>query len=258
MKHATFLLALPLVLAACSGTPVSAYKDKGDTYFEAGQNQTAIEAYEQYMQLRPGDEAARFNLATAYTRTGEHAKAAEHLRILHTQVPNRPDYTDALAESLLAADRKDELYRLLKSEALEQQTMTDWLRLGRFALRQGDKDTALVALLAAARVDGGRSHEPHIELYDYYRSMGMRPEAVRRLRMAAFVSPRNAEVTRRIAESGEISGPTFPIRPDEWDARAFDGPSFDPFGAMEPRTGSTSPVGTPPSPAPAGTPASGG
>ncbi len=228
-------LACTLLLAAC-GTPASSYKNKGDIYFDAGQNQVAIESYEQYLTLRAGDEAARYNLSKAYMRSGDYAKAAEHLRILHTQAPRTPEYTEALADALLAGGRRDELYRLLKSEALEQQTMDDWLRLGRFALRQGDKDTALVALLASAKVDAGRSWQPHVTLYDYYRSMGQRTEAVRRLRMAAWVAPRNPEVTRRISESGAINGPTFPLRPDEWDARVFENPlqPFNPFEGKAP------------------------
>jgi len=212
-------------------TPASAYKDRGDTYFGVRQDHAAIENYEHYLQLRSGDEAARFNLAQSYMRSQNPAKAADHLRILHTQNPRNTQYTEALAEALLVGGRRDELYRLLKSEALEQQTMQDWLRLGTYALRQGDKDTAKVALLASAKVDAGRSWQPHVALYDYYRSMGQRAEAVRRLRMAAWVAPLNAEVTRRIAEAGEVSGPTFALRPAEWDARVFDNPSepFNPF-----------------------------
>jgi tetratricopeptide (TPR) repeat protein len=238
-----------LFLSAC-GTPPSAYKDKGDTYFEAGQNQVAIESYEQYLTLRAGDEAARFNVAKAYTRSNQPEKAAEHLRLLHTQSPRNPEYTEALAQALLDSGRRDELYRLLKSEALEQQTMDDWLRLGRFALRQGDKDTALVALLASAKVDGGRSWQPQVTLYDYYRSMGQRTDAIRRLRMAAWVAPMNPEVTRRMAECGEVTGPTFAMRPAEWDARAHESPvePFNPFEKKEPATASGEPTTTPEKP----------
>lgn len=230
-------LTAALLLTGCSNNP-AAYKSKGDTYFDAGQNQIAIENYEEYLNQRAGDEAARYNLSQAYMRINQPAKAADNLRILHTQSPRNGDYTEALAEALLAADRRDELYRLLKSEAVEQQTMEDWLRLGRFALKLGDKDTALVAFLAAAKVDGGKSWQPQIALYDYYRSMGQRPEAVRRLRMAAWVAPMNAEVTKRIAESGEVTGPTFPLRPTEWDARAHEDP-IAPFNPFEQRPGNT-------------------
>ena len=227
---ATAALATCLALSAC-GTPASAYKNEGDRRFEAGQDAAAIESYEQFLDLRPGDEEARFNVAQAYMRSGQPAKAAGHLRVLHTQAPGNGEYTELLAESLLASGRRDELYRLLKSEAVEQQSMADWLRLGNYALKQGDKDTALVALLASAKVDGGRSWEPHIALYDYYRSMGQKPEAIRRLRMAAWVAPMNGEVSKRIKESGEVTGPTFAMRPDEWDARAFDNPTepLNPF-----------------------------
>lgn len=228
----TAALTAAALLSACTGTPpASAYREQGDIRLEAGQYPAAIENYETYLEQRPGDDTARYNLAKAYMASGEPAKAASNLRIIHTQVPGNAQYTELLAESLLDSGRKDELYRLLKSEAMDQQTMSDWLRLGQYALRQGDKDTALVALLASAKVDGGRSWEPHVALYDYYRSMGQKAEAIRRIRMAAWVAPMNAEVQKRVKESGELTGPTFALRPDEWDARMFDNPTepLNPF-----------------------------
>lgn len=226
-------IAAALLLAGCNSP--EAYKIQGDTRFDAGQDALAIENYELYLNERPGNEDARYNLAQAYMRSNQPAQAASHMRVLHAQVPGKPQYTELLAESLLASGRRDELYRLLKSEAVEQQTMSDWMRLGQFALRQGDKDTAQVALLQAAKVDAGHSWEPHIALYDYYRSMGQKPEAIRRLRMAAWVAPLNAEVTRRIKESGEITGPSFALRPAEWDARTFESPT-EPFNPFEKKT----------------------
>ncbi|MFT3685413.1 MAG: tetratricopeptide repeat protein [Phycisphaerales bacterium] len=249
-KTALVLTAAAL-LAGCT-PPASSYREQGEVRLEAGQYTQSIENYEKYLELRPGDNEARFNLAKAYMAVNEPAKAATNLRIVHTQVPNHPEYTELLAESLLASGRRDELYRLLKSEAMDQQTMSDWLRLGQFALRQGDKDTALVALLASAKVDGGRSYEPHVALYDYYRSMGQKPEAIRRIRMAAWVAPRSAEVQKRIKESGEVNGPTFPLRPAEWDARMFD-PVLEPVNpfkrdaqpAAAPANGATPPAAEP-------------
>lgn len=248
------------VLGACAGKPASAFREQGDVRMDAGQYALAIENYETYLEQRPGDHQARFNLAKAYMASGEPGKAAANMRIVNTQVPGRSAYTEFLAETLLASGRRDELYRLLKSEALDQQTMGDWLRLGRYALRQGDKDTALVALLASAKVDGGRSWEPHVALYDYYRSMGQKPEAIRRIRMAAWVAPMNAEVQRRVKESGQVTGPTFALRPDEWDARMFD-PTTAPINPFERKAdqGAAGPSGDagkslPTAPAPGGAP----
>jgi tetratricopeptide (TPR) repeat protein len=147
---------------------------------------------------------------------GRYAEAAEHLRLIHTQSPGNMKYTEMLAEALYQSKQNDELFRLLRSEAVESQNASDWIRLGQYAMKLGDKDTAKTALLSAVKVDGGRTWQPHVALYDYYRSMGQKGEAIERLRMAAFVAPNQPEVNRRIVESGAINGPTFPNMPVEW------------------------------------------
>jgi hypothetical protein len=196
-------------------TNVAAGRVDGDVYFEAKQWANAVPLYEQYLSMRPGEHITRYRLGICYLRLNKPSEAAEHLRLAHGQRPANQDYLEALSQALFAAERNDELFRILRSRALDLQTRDDWLRLGRYADKMKDRDTTLTSYLSAARVDRGRSWQPHVALYDHYRSMGQRAEAVNRLRMAYFVAPLQSEVTSRVKEAGVIVGPTFGLRPAE-------------------------------------------
>lgn len=231
MKYTASVLTIGLcLLAGGCGQNFGAHRINGETYLAAGQWDKAAPELEQYLEHRPGEADVRAGLAQAYMRMGDFPRAADHLRLVHTQVPGNEKYTDMLCDALLAAGKNDELYRTLRTEALERQNASDWLRMGNYAMKLGDKDTAQAALLAAAKVDAGRTWKPHVALFDYYRSMGLKREAIDRLRMAAYVAPMEAEVNRRIDSSGVINGPTFPMRPLEWEMTEkpsiFDLPAF--------------------------------
>lgn len=223
------LLALALVaasaagtgsLTACSGPNAAAFRADGDAAFGATQWARAAEAYEQFLELRPGDNAIRTNLGIAYMNMGDYAKAAHNLRLVYTSSPSNDRVVNLLAESLARGEKLDELFRLLRSEAVDSQQTADWMRLGRYAMRLGDKDIAQTAYLTAAKVDSGQSAEPHLALFDYYRALGNRQEAITRLRYAAYIDPNSHELRKRfeMVSSGNdraVMGPTFPLRPPE-------------------------------------------
>jgi tetratricopeptide (TPR) repeat protein len=219
-------LAVPVLahLGGCSGPNPAPFRISGDAAFNATQWARAAEAYEQYLEIRPGDSAIRTNLGIAYMNLGDYAKAAQNLRLVYTASPSNDRIVNLLAESLARGEKLDELFRLLRSEAIDSQQTADWMRLGRYAMRLGDKDIAQTAFLTAAKVDAGQSAEPHLALFDYYRAMGNRPEAITRLRYAAYIDPQSHELRKRFdlvsAGSGSgsdraIMGPTFPLRPPE-------------------------------------------
>jgi len=212
------LLAVPMV--GCSGPNAAGFRAYGDSAFNATQWARAAEQYEQFLELRPGDHAIRTNLGIAYMNLGEYIKAAHNLRLVYTAKPSEDKVVNLLAESLARGEKFDELYRLLRSEAVDSQDTADWMRLGRYAMRLGDKDIAQTAYLSAAKIDAGQNAEPHLALFDYYRAMGNRQEAILRLRYAAYIEPNTSELTKRfnMVSSGSdraIMGPTFPLRPPE-------------------------------------------
>lgn len=208
-------IALAALLASCKSTNTAGYLIDGDLAYSATQWPKAADNYEKYLTTREGDHRVRERLGNAYLNMGEYPKAVHQLRLVHTQVPGNVKVTNALAEALFKAGKNDELYRLLRSEAVESQTEADWMRLGDYAIKLGDKDTAQTAYRSAAKVCAGRSIDPYIALFDYHRSLGQREEATRNLRYAAWVDPNSSKVAERIKLAGVIDGPTFAQMPPE-------------------------------------------
>lgn len=213
--HCLLALAMALSMSACMAPGSGAFLSNGNRAYEATKWREAIDQYEKYLELRPGDTQTRLALGKAYLNIGDHASAASNLRIVRSQLPSSEDAVNALAEALFLGEKHDELYRLLRTEAVDEQTTTAWMRLGRYAMRLGDKDTAQQAYLAAAKLDAGRNVEPQLALYDYYRAMGDKNRGIERLRMAAYINPNSSAFQSRAKESGAILGPTFPLRPAE-------------------------------------------
>jgi cytochrome c-type biogenesis protein CcmH/NrfG len=112
-----------------------------------------------------------------------------------------------MVEAMVAANKKDELFRILRANANDRNTVEDWLRLGRASMKMGDSDTAQTALLTAARVDKGQNAEPQIALVDLYRQLGRTRDAEARLRMAYFRAPQSTAVIQRQREMGNTLKP---------------------------------------------------
>jgi tetratricopeptide (TPR) repeat protein len=207
-----------LLLAAggCAGN-FTGHRVNGDHAFDARNWSIASDEYAKYMESRPGDHATRLRWGKSLINQSRFEEAADVLRVLYTQQPGNDAAADALAEALYGAKANDELYRVLRSEAIETQRVSAWMRLGTFAQKLGDRDTAQVSFLSAARVDRGASYGPHLALFEHYKLMGRKSEALERLRMAAYAGPREGAVIRAIEESGVVYGPTFAKRPPEMD-----------------------------------------
>lgn len=205
-----------LLLAGCSGN-FAGHRVNGDHAFEARNWTIASDEYAKYMEFRPGDQMTRKRWGQSLLRQERYNEAADVLRVLYSQQPGNDETADLLAEALFGAKRNDELYRMLRSEALEAQRGESWMRLGTFAQKLGDRDTAQVSFLAAAKVTRGTSYQPHLALYEHYKLMGRKGDALDRLRMAAYAGPREGDVLRALETSGVIYGPTFPKRPPEMD-----------------------------------------
>ena len=129
--------------------------------------------------------------------------------------PNDTEVVDKFAESMFKAGSFDRLISFLQLRAEDTRQVDDYLRLGWYAVETGDADLAQRALLTAARLDGGRSVQPHLALADFYLAAGDRGKAMRRLRMALGVDPEHEIVKSKIRAMGEIPGPSFALTPDE-------------------------------------------
>jgi tetratricopeptide (TPR) repeat protein len=228
VAHALIVATLTLAglaLPGCRTPNPQAFLTDGDLAFDATQYVNAAESYEQYLALREGDWRVRRRLAQSYLWSGDYDNAVKHARLIYTQRPGDDQAADLLAEALFKAERPDELFRVLRSEAQDSQQMVDWMRLGDYASKLGDRDSTQVAYLAAARVSRGSSIKPYIALFDHFRNLGDRPNAIRVIRYAAWVDRNDSKVADRIKLAGLIDGPTLPLQPPEARGESADLPA---------------------------------
>ncbi|MBX3359027.1 MAG: hypothetical protein KF745_11455 [Phycisphaeraceae bacterium] len=206
-----------LFLPACAQRSLSAVRESGERHYVAGQYSEAIVDFQEYVERLPGDPVGQYNLGRAYLKVTppRPVPAREHLWLAYPQRMNDPAVVDALCDALVAGDRDEELYKLLRQRALDRQQVSDYLRLARYAQELGDADEARQALVMAARLDEGQTVEVQLAMVDFYSSIGDKDQAVRRLRMAYYLNPRDTRVAERMKTLNAVTGPTFAIKPDE-------------------------------------------
>lgn len=214
-RAALTVLALTLLLAGCQNNP-KGYAEDGDKFYAYYNYDQAADSYAKSLEIMPGQPVVRAQYGRSLLKSGHPKEAAQQLAISILEDPN-DDALDDYCEALAQSGQFDELHRVLRTYANDRGSSRDYLRYGRYALQMGDADAAKTAFLTAARLDGGKTPGPHIALYDYYMSVNQpapdKAMAVRHLRMAYYIAPKNPDVMSRIAKSGEVAGPTFGMRP---------------------------------------------
>lgn len=210
-------LSLACGLAACQSAEKSRwdYRTQGEVQMSGKNYAAAAEDFRKYLELEPGSYEVRYMYGLALMKLNRNSEAAEALLTAYSQRPGRSDYADAMAEAMVAAGKKDELFRILRSNANDRNTVEDWLRLGNASLAMGDIDTAQTALLTAARVDKGLTPEPQIALSDLYKALGRDADAEKRIRMAYYRGPYNSTVIQRSRAMGLRLNPGDGIFPEE-------------------------------------------
>lgn len=208
-------LALCLAGLVGCGENVTRYRTRGDAAYSAGQWLDARDNYDAYLRVRGQELEVRRRLGNSLSNLGRHTDAVSELKIAHSQAPRDAGVLDDLGRAMLAAGRGDELLSMLRGYAEQYAGAEDWVRLGRFATRAGDYDTARTALLTGARLDRGQSVGPQLALYEFYLRLGDRESAVQRLRMAHYLDPLSLEL--RAVVRGEGLSPTtdLGIKPTE-------------------------------------------
>ncbi len=218
MNRSTVALALAALVVGgggCQQGELTNNRLKGDDALLGGQYEAAVGYYNAYLEGRPGEPTVRTSLGRALLRAGRAREAASELRIAYAQRPGHDETADLLSEAMVASNQHDELHRLLRTNAVDRGTTGDHMRLGRYSLAMGDTDTAKTALLTAARVDRGQNPEPQLALCDYYWAVGDRPNAVRRLQAAYYLSPRGTGTLERMRKLGISEGPKWAGRVPE-------------------------------------------
>ena len=196
---ASTLTLAALTLPGCREreAPLDDLRYLGNTRMGTGQYDQAAVHFQDFIDRRPGDPYIRGSLGRAYLKSGKPDQAAEHLRIAYSQRPHDIEILNDLCESLVQSKQYDEAFSLLRTNAADRGDVADHIRLGKYALRMGDTDTARVALLTAARIDKGRTVAPQLALCDFHAAINDKPAAMRRLRGAYWLAPRDTEVLER-------------------------------------------------------------
>ncbi|MBS0195880.1 MAG: tetratricopeptide repeat protein [Planctomycetes bacterium] len=208
--------ALCTVLASCSSErPLHMVRSDGEFAAKTGDYPKAINDLGEYIRRKPEAHDVRYELAKAYIDAGQPRQAIEELTVCLDTKPLNDDYLDAMARALYDAGERDALTLRLRQNASERGRISDYIRLGKWSARLGNADEAKEALLTAAKLDGGNNLAPQLALADFYGGLNDRKNQVRRIRMAYFIAPMDAEVLKRIAEVGETPGPTFALKPEE-------------------------------------------
>lgn len=186
-----------------------------DRAFEREQFDVARADYQEVVERVPNDWEYRVRLADTLMILDEPKLAQEQYAVVHGIRPHDEEIVEKFAEAMSEAGDEDRLISFLQRRAEDTRAVSDYLRLGWYAIETGDADLAHRALLTAARLDGGQTVEPQLALADFYLAAGDRDAAMRRLRMALGVDPTNETVIRKIRAMGEIPGPSFALTPDE-------------------------------------------
>ena len=157
-----------------------AYFALGQAYFEMGEPEKAIAAYEKYQELVPSVDAGYLAIAEYFERRGEHEKAIAHLSKALKSQPEAPKSLLMLANIYSKLDRGKEaipVYRKLleltgDNPAIQRQLAAVLIETGEFGdarqvleelLKQAPDDTDSQVLLGRALI-GAREFPRAIEI----------------------------------------------------------------------------------------------
>jgi tetratricopeptide (TPR) repeat protein len=187
----------------------------GDRALATGDFATAEAEYAQVVAEQPWNARARLQYGKALLGVDKPRQAREELEKAYTTLPKDDEVIYTLGEAMGRSGEYESGVRLLQTIAEERRRPTDWLRLGRYAQRAKDYDTAEKSYLAAALGDGGLHAEYQMALYGFYMEIGDETKAVERLAMAYWLEPHNDEFAAKIRDHGHQANAAFARRPME-------------------------------------------
>ncbi|MBL9000405.1 MAG: hypothetical protein JNK25_04645 [Phycisphaerae bacterium] len=218
--RAALLVGIAVHCCACGGQrPLHVILKDGEFASKTGQYDKAIADLGEYVARKPEEHRVRYELALAYIGAGQPRKAVEELNICLDVKPLNDDYLNAYARALYDSGERDALLLILRRYAAERGRVSDYIRLGEWSSRIGNADESKEALLTAAKIDQGLNIGPQLALANFYASVGDKRQEVRRVRMAYFIDPTSKAVLDYARRLGEVPGPTFPLKPEEYEIK---------------------------------------
>jgi Flp pilus assembly protein TadD len=216
--HRLAVLTLAVIAVAVgtgcqTDTPVHVLRERGDFQFEQNRYAEAADNYRQIVERYPGDWKAQYKLGLSLLETGDLVEARNALEVAYTRQPNDLDVVDALAEVMYRQRDDAYLFAFLRQRAERTQSVRSYLRLAEYSRALGDPDSAVVAVDTAIEIDDGQSVDPYIAAAELAMELQDDALALRRLRQAYGIDPRNERVNELIRELGEVPGPTLVLPP---------------------------------------------
>ena len=209
------LLAVAFLLTGCGARSLVAVRDAGDQHFRYREYDDALVDYKEYIDRNPGNAHVHQMMGNTYIKLGQTGLGCEQLKVAHTLRLEDDEIFADLCAGLYADKKLDDLNRVLRERTIGRGRMQDWVLLASYADKLGDQDEAQRAWLTAAQVDGGKSAVPQLGLAKLYLKVGDKGRARKRLAMAYYCDPMNAEVNQLARDMNDIPGPTYGVPPEE-------------------------------------------
>jgi Flp pilus assembly protein TadD len=203
------------MLGGCQTRSLVAVRESGDGHFRAGRFDSAVEDYQEYVDRSPGNAHVHQMLGNTYVKLGYAGLGCEQLKVAHTLRMEDDEIFADLCAGLYADKKFDDLNHFLRERTIGRGRMQDWSLRAEYADRLGDQDEAQRAWLTAAQVDGGKSAVPQLGLAKLYMKVGDQQRARKRLAMAYYCDPNNAEINALARQINEVPGPTYGVIPEE-------------------------------------------
>ena len=206
-------LTVPLLgVVACSArTPTHVLRKSADHHYAMGRVELAAEQYTLITEQYPGDWRGQHRVGQCALELGQLSKARRALEIAHVLRPHDIEIVDALAEVMYRQDDETALFAFLRHQTETTGSVVAYRRLARYAMAMGDPDSAKIALETAIRLNQGHTVEPYLEAASFARRVGNLDLAIRRLRQAYTISPRDERVNEQLIALGEVPGPTIAL-----------------------------------------------
>lgn len=204
--------------------------------YQAHNYEASRRVFEKTVALQPGDAKSHYYLGLiALNQDNDPATARRHLELAYTIVRSWPrtmltkDFTttneyvpvpsleqvaDALAEAIYREGNPNQLAGFLREMTNNPGKTADFLRLGKYMRKIGDPDSARAAYLTAMKLADPTDARPYTAMADFYDQIGDKEQALRYLRQAYWVNPRDPAISAAIRDHGAVPGPTYALPPE--------------------------------------------
>ena len=219
----TLLIALALTMTVtttgCTVTipaPNRLLRLHGMQAFEAQDLPAAEARFATAVEQNPTDWKSLYYLGLIRIQQGRPFDAQillENALELRADHPETGDILDALAEALSRRGQLAKLHELLDHATEQYASSRDYIRKGRYLLKLGDVDGAMLAYRKSAVVAKEGDAEPFVVLADFYERIGDMTNSLTALRHAYAIDPSDQEVAERLRLHGVVPGPTAGLTP---------------------------------------------